>query len=575
MAAAEIAKNREQVVFPQSLDDDTFRSILRLDQTPQHSKDVDGFFQRQNTGLTGQLSQTLDELPYFTMIKAGAALTEGEEMAIRQDLFEFVGGNNAGMQRGGMPGLQVTNPDLLYLPTSNSNHHRGTLINLSSKEIVAIPNGSADRVRLFSTDEFRQFINPSPKDRDSIKDAFEKNENLNDLRKYSEGLNKRYYLLNSNIFAGEALQKLKDKSAGEIQNSVATYMNSVAAGIVDPSDQDAEYIRNIINVLDQNGGSYDSFADVPSKSVSTLDDLKRTKDNPVLGDWQDRLKDDWDYEVKSDSEQWWLDAAQQWGPSLRWAGYALSAGLSLVPGVGITGSVLIGVAMNAVTDLSVDAATLVNTDDARQREQLMDEMFTKFSASLTADVALGGLGKGASAAMSLFQPTMAKVLSIAAAKSGKSVGDAAASLTSFAAKHAAAPALPGLSQKIRQAITQFGQNYAWMATQGELGTLLSTCAATELGENAQSFWGQVATQVLAGALTGGVRGAAQEAGQARRTYQQLKAQAKQRPAAGPVGRHCSKGRGGDRSACCRPGDANASPTGPGRVRRRERLHERK
>lgn len=527
--AASIAKNREQVIFPDDLDDNTLRGILNLDLGDQYSQDVDSLLANQVNKLTEQIGQALNELPYFSLTNSAPALSEAEELAIRRDLFGFIDqGRRISASRGSLPGLTISNPDVIFLPTENSAHHRGTLINVSSKEIIAIPNDTKGAIKLFASNEFRKIFtqNISAKDLDSIKRGYDANKRLKDLAKYDVELRSdpgkiSYYTKSDDIFTPAERDLFNIWS---IKGNISTYMSAVAAGIIDPSDADMSNMASIASTLGTYARAYyDEFSDVPYERLSTIDDLRRATDNPILQDWRDQLTRDWDYEVTSDSEQWWLDTAEKWGPSLRWAGYALSAGLAMIPGVNVLGAVLIGVAMNAVTDLSVDVVTWANTDDPGQKDQLMEQMFNKFLASVASEGALAGLGKAGGAAMSLFEPTLKKMLGGLALKSAKYGDDVADSLEALAKRHPDTLSA-GTGQAIRSAIAQFGKNYGAAAAQGQLGILLSTWANTKLDpEVSNSILGQVAIQVLVGALIGGARGGVVKI---KRTYQELKAEAK-------------------------------------------------
>ncbi|MCY1740765.1 hypothetical protein [Ensifer sp. SL37] len=443
VSAESIARNNERVIFSDATDD--LEKIIALDLEQPYSKYIDSIIDDEYTTIYNNIDKVLDGMPNFEVLSPALSLNEDDKFEIDRILSDF---DNDVKPReflqGVIPGITISNPDVLYFPSGPNQKFSGLMVNLAREEIVPIPKSLKERARLFSTDEFRQNFsqNDTIKNRDRIRldlQANDMKEALGDYFRNLQDLSVTYKKVQSKYFGQQIssqndLQRNLDKEARKVVN----YMDAVASGFITPSDEDLNTIQKIDDLLRRNDASYDAFAGGEER-VSTMERITTKDNNPIVEDWRARLKADGDYMLTSGSEEWWRDNIER----VRLAAEAVAVGIGAAlaaTGLGIPAALVANTIVAFAIDYSGDAVLDHHTDDLRTKNALDEDMAERLVKSL-AKAAITTVGSGGTNAATSLSAAVAPPQAISLARLEQVLGGAFTKMTAAEATRVPAPQL--------------------------------------------------------------------------------------------------------------------------------------
>lgn len=273
--AADIAKNNEKVIFTKK--NETLKKILELDLDLGNSPDS------QSGSPQEKIIERLGEIRFFDEIEIpGLGVNESDDLEILDALSEFeIGREPTVVLRGRAPELTISNPNVFYLPMVGKGKFSGLLVDLAKKEYAPIPKSLEERVRLYSTDHFRAIFsqNYRIKNHDNIKSNFHK-------YKMADGF-------------GRYLNETKNMPD---EMKISHYLDAVVCGLINPTDDDFNYIGRFDSLFASNYGMYSDGASHEKEiygasyfEKSTMSELKSRTNNPIIEDWRSKLKEDAEY----------------------------------------------------------------------------------------------------------------------------------------------------------------------------------------------------------------------------------------------------------------------------------------
>jgi len=398
ISAEVIVTKNYDALFPEDMQTDTLKKLIKLNLTPKYSEEVDALFKENENKIKGQLVSELNSIPFFEITNHGFELNAPDKENIRNYLMEFTRGEEE--RRAALGSFEIShkswlrsswifNPDIIYLPIEDhnlcedpSNELHGIMINLKQKTVTPIPRDLKEQIKIFRTETFRE----------SFAYGIDRR-NLDEIQK--------------KIFKHPEISKLPDNEFNRqyqwqhseaIKSLLYNYLVGIATGNINPTDQQIESIKELVEPLELHRKTY---CDYPLNEFShilmlnhkdwlTIGQIPTYSFNEIKnGDlvtnhWHTMLDRNWDYSITSAEEKFWRSAAQKLARPLQFVSYIMTAGLMIIFPSALPGFI-VGITTSLLTDICLDITIMISSDDDEEIDVLIEQVILKIALTVTGE----------------------------------------------------------------------------------------------------------------------------------------------------------------------------------------------